>query len=56
MMAIIKELDDIKRMQEAIENTDSEYLKRDYKKAIKRKRNEIKEFCKFRGLNYYDLP
>lgn len=46
---------DIKRMRAAIETTSSEYLIRDYKKAIKRKTKELKYYCACRGLDFEDV-
>ena len=38
---------EMRRLQAAIENTDSDYLKKDYRKAISRMRREISEYDKF---------
>lgn len=41
MVDIEKEKAEIKRMEEAIKATSSPFLKRDYEKAIRRKRKRI---------------
>ena len=40
---------EIERLEEAIEKTDSKYLKRDYTKAVKRMKRELEDYDKFRG-------
>lgn len=40
--------DDIKRLQDALHRTRSPYLKRDYQKAIKRKRRLLRAFDGYR--------
>lgn len=40
---------EIRRMEAAVEQTKSEYLKRDYGKAIKRMKKELAEYDKYRG-------
>lgn len=35
---------DINRIKSALESTNSEYLKRDYRKALKRKYRELKQY------------
>lgn len=39
---------EIKRLKEAVAKSNSDYLKRDYKKKIVRMQNELKEYRKFR--------
>lgn len=46
-----KFLDDIHRMEKAIQSTNSPYLKRDYQKAIKRKYQELRMYDKYQGEN-----
>lgn len=55
MKAIRRELDEIERLKCAIEKTNSEHLRRDYQKAIKRKTKEIKEYCRYRGIDYENI-
>lgn len=49
------EADDIKRMREAIQRTKSKNLKEQYAKAIKIKIFELKHYCKYKGIDYYEL-
>lgn len=44
-------LEEIKRMQQAISKTKSYKLQNDYRKAIKRKQAELKEYCKYKNIN-----
>lgn len=44
-------LDEIKRMQQAISKTKSYKLQNDYRKAIKRKKAELKEYCEYKNIN-----
>ena len=37
------------RRKTAMEKTDSEYLKRDYGKALKRMQRELKEYDRYKG-------
>ena len=43
---------DIRRMQHAIHITKSEKLKNDYRKSIRKKSKELREYCRFTGKNY----
>ena len=51
MKQAIIHYEEIKRLQEAVRKTKSEKLRRDYIKAIKRKKDELKEYCGSKGLN-----
>ncbi|MED4061685.1 hypothetical protein [Priestia megaterium] len=44
-----KFVQEMKRMEEAIERTNSEYLKYDYTKALKRMKLELAYYDKFKG-------
>lgn len=55
MKQALKEVEDIKRMREAIKKTNSPCLIRDYQKAIDRKIRALKEYCTYRGINYKAL-
>lgn len=55
MKQAIKEANDILRMKEVIKNTESKYLIRDYRKAIAVKDKELKEYCRYRNINYEEL-
>ena len=43
-----KHIAEIERLKTAIEKTDSKYLKRDYKKALKRMSAELKEYDRYK--------
>lgn len=40
---------EMNRLREAIKKTNSEYLKADYSKALKRMKRELKEYRRFRS-------
>ena len=44
-----KHVAEMERLKTAIKKTDSEYLKRDYKKALKRMSAELKEYNRYKG-------
>lgn len=44
-----KHVEEMERLKTAIKKTDSKYLKRDYKKAIKRMSAELKEYDRYKG-------
>ena len=54
MKQIQKEIGEINRLHDASRKTESPFLKRDYKKAIVRKILNLKEYCRYRGLNFED--
>lgn len=41
-------LDEIKRIETALEKTNSPFLKRDYEKCLKRLKKELKEYRRYR--------
>lgn len=55
MKQIEKEIGEINRMRAAIKNTSSRYLIRDYTKSIAQKIKDIKEYCKYRNINFNEL-
>lgn len=55
MKQIQKEIDEINRLYDASRKTESPFLRRDYKKAIIRKILDLKEYCRYRGLNFKDV-
>lgn len=55
MKQIEKEIAEINRMRAAIKNTSSKYLIRDYNKSIAQKIKDIKEYCKYRNINFNEL-
>ena len=44
-----KHIAEMERLKNAIDKTDSEHLKRDYEKALKRMSNELKEYDRYKG-------
>ena len=44
-----KHIAEMERLKEAIAKTESEYLKKDYSKALKRMKKELAEYDKYRG-------
>ena len=42
-----KHIAEMQRLKTAIDKTNSEYLKRDYKKALKRMQRELKEYDRY---------
>lgn len=55
MKQIEKEIAEINRMRAAIKNTSSKYLIRDYNKSIAQKIKDIKEYCRYRNINFNEL-
>ena len=51
----LKEVEEIKRLYEAMNKTKSMYLKNDYAKAIHNKKDELKFYCKCKKINIRDL-
>ena len=43
-----KHVAEMKRLKTAIEKTDSEYLKRDYGKALKRMQRELRDYDRYK--------
>lgn len=52
MKQVLKEVAEINRMYEAIEKTESPYLRRDYRFAIKKKKRELQKYCEFKKLSF----
>ena len=48
-------VNEIKRLEKAMEKSKSAYLKNDYAKNIKELKSDLKEYCGYRNLNYYVL-
>lgn len=55
MKQIEKEIAEINRMRAAIKNTSSKYLVKDYNKSIAQKIKDIKEYCRYRNINFNEL-
>ena len=51
MEKAISHAKEILRMQAAIAKTNSEHLKADYKKSIKRKTRELEYYCQMKGVD-----
>jgi hypothetical protein len=48
-------VNEIKRLEKAMEKSKSMYLKNDYAKNIKELKSDLKEYCGYKKLNYYEL-
>ena len=44
-----KHIAEMQRLKTAIDKTKSEYLKRDYKKALKRMQRELRDYDRYKG-------
>jgi glycerol-3-phosphate responsive antiterminator len=51
----LKEVEEIKRLYEAMKKTKSMYLKNDLAKGIHNKKEELKFYCKCKKINIRDL-
>ncbi len=52
MKSAMRHVEEMNRLEDAIKKTKSVYLKNDYCKNLKTKRNELKEYCMYRGFDY----
>lgn len=55
MRAVVRQLEEIKTLEEAIQRSKSKHLKTDYSKRISRLKKELKEYCYYRGLNFREI-
>lgn len=55
MKAAMNQVKEINKLKEAIENTQSQHLKRDYEKKIHKLKKELKEYCTYKKFNYRKL-
>lgn len=55
MKAAINQVKEINRLKEATSKTQSKYLKRDYEKRIHKLKKELREYCRYRNINYHKL-
>lgn len=55
MKAAMRQVAEINRVSEAIKNTQSPYLKRDYEKNLRRLKKELREYCYYRGFNFKQI-
>lgn len=46
---------EIERMQKAIHKTESYRLRNDYRKGIERLKQELKDYCRYKNLNYREV-
>ena len=52
MKAAKRQVEEIKRLEEAISKTKSTYLKNDYSKNARTLKAELREYCGYRGFDY----
>ena len=52
---IEKHLDDIRRYESIVRESDNPYIVRDYSKAIRRLKRELRMYCNYRGIDYNKL-
>lgn len=55
MKAVNKQLEEIKRVKEALEKSQSPKFKNDYGKYLKRLKKELKAYCFCKGYNYQEI-
>lgn len=55
MKQVQKEIEEINRLYDLSRKTESSLLRRDSKKAIVRKIQDLKEYCSYRNLNFEEL-
>lgn len=55
MNALERHIEELKSYQQAINKTDSIYLKNDYYKKIDRMFKELKEYCKYRKYDFKEV-
>lgn len=55
MNAAMRQVAEINRVTEAIQNTKSPYLMRDYEKNLRRLKKELREYCYYRGFNFKQI-
>lgn len=46
---------EIKRMEKAMRETESYRLRNDYGKGVERLKSELKQYCRYKRLNYRKL-
>lgn len=55
MKAAIKEMEEIKKVREAINRTDSFCRRQDLYKNYKQRVKDLKEYCAYRRINFKEL-
>ena len=51
MKQALKQIEEINRLQEAIQKTNSPKLRNDYSKAVRHKKAELREYCKYKNID-----
>lgn len=52
MESVKRQVDEIKRLQQIVNKSKSRFIKNDYTKRIIRLKNELKDYCDYRGYDY----
>lgn len=55
MKRALKEIDEINRLYDLVKSTDSSTFRRDCKKAIIGKVEDLREYCGYRGIDFTEL-
>ena len=55
MKAVMRQIEEINRVKEALKKTESPYLKMDYQKNLKRLKKDLREYCYYRGYSYREI-
>ena len=55
MKQAIKVVEEIERLKGAIEKTESEKLKKDYSKGIRKLTAELKQYCYYKKLKFSEV-
>ena len=55
MKQALKLVDEINRKNEAIRKTKSAYLRNDYYKSVRSDMFELRDYCKFKGLDFNEI-
>lgn len=55
MRAAMRQVEEIRRLEQAIGKTKSTYLINDYSKNIRTLKRELREYCGYRGFDYNEV-
>lgn len=55
MRAAMRQVEEIRRLEQAISKTKSTYLINDYSKNIRTLKRELREYCGYRGFDYNEV-
>lgn len=55
MKAIMREIEEINALKDEISKTTSKELVDEYRRAINRKKKDIKEYCGYKNIDYRSL-